>query len=872
MVRIDEINRMQHKPPHIAQKFLRRFLRHELAEEVQGDLEEQFYEKLDESSLFWAKLNYWYQVFNYLRPFAIKNLKINHVNPTTMFRHNLIISFRNFKRYKTSFFINLIGLSTGLACALLIFLWVNDEMNVDKFHEKDSRLYQVLENVEQAGDSITRQTTAGPTAEALATEMPEVEYAVTTTSIRILGYTLSVDNNDIKADGMYASADFFKLFSYEIIQGDENQMLSDKSSIVISEDVAMRLFGTTENVLGNIVEFQHEKQYQVSGVFENVPKQSSLQFDFLLPFQAFWDENEWVTSWFNTAPQTYLLLKEGTDIDQFNAKIHNFVRTKTEGKASHRSPFIARYTDRYLYNQYQNGVQAGGRIEYVRLFSVIAVFILLIACINFMNLSTARATRRIKEVGIKKAVGARRGSLVVQYLGESTLMALLSLLVAIVLVVLLLPQFNEITGKQLALHFTVPFVLLLLCIVLVTGLMAGSYPALYLSGFNPAAVLKGKLSNFMGELWARKGLVVFQFTLSIILIVGVWVVYQQIAFVQTQHLGYEKDNIVLFEKEGQLEDGGKLETFLSEVKRIPGVIGASTSEHDMTGHNGGTYGLQWPGKDPDDRTEFERFAVNYDMIEMLDIPMKEGRTFSKDFGADSSKIIFNEAGIEFMGLTDPIGKTIQLWGEDREIIGVTKDFHFESFHEEVKPLFFYLAPQRAWNVMVKITAGREQEALAQLQEVHAELNPGFSLDYRFIDEDYQALYASEQRVSTLSKYFAGLAILISCLGLFGLAAFTAERRLKEIGIRKVLGASDFGIVRLLSGDFTKMVLVAIVIALPVSYFITHKWLENFAYKIDLEWWFFIGAGLLALLIAWFTVGLQTVKAARVNPTECLKDE
>lgn len=787
-----------------------------------------------------------------------------------MFRHNLLLIYRTFKRFKTTFFINLIGLSTGLACALLIYLWVNDELRVDKFHENDHRLYQVMENVEQAGSFITRQTTAGPTAEALANEMPEVEAAVTTTWIS--SFTLSVDENNIKAKGLYASADYFKLFSYEIIQGNKNQVLSDKTSIVISEALARRLFGTTENVIGKVVEWQHEKQYQVSGVFKNIPKRSSVQFDFLLPFKTFWDDNEWVTNWFNTAPQTYLLMKEGTDIEQFNHKIADFVRTKTEGRANHRTPFATRYSDAYLYNQYDNGVQAGGRIEYVRLFSIIALFILFIACINFMNLSTARASRRLKEVGIKKAVGARRRTLVVQYLSESTLMSLLSLVLALLLVVLFLPKFNDITEKQLSLNFNVTFILSLLSIVLITGLVAGSYPALYLSGFNPAIVLKGKLNSFMGELWARKGLVVFQFTLSVILIVSVWMVYKQIEFVQTQHLGYEKDNIILFEKEGQLDEAEKLETFLSEIKHIPGIVDASSSEHDMTGHNGGTYGVEWPGKDPDDRTEFERMAVNYGMIEMLGIAMKEGRTFSKEFGSENTKIIFNEAAIEFMGLTDPVGKVVKLWGEDKEIIGVAKDFHFDSFREEVKPLFFRLAPNNTWNIMVKIAAGREKEALAQLQQLYQEFNPGFALDYQFLDEDYQALYVAEQRVSTLSKYFAGLAILISCLGLFGLAAFTAERRIKEIGIRKILGSSELGIVYLLSSDFTKMVITAIVIALPVSYFIAKIWLENFAFKITLEWWFFIGAGLLALLIAWLSVGFQTIKAARVNPTQCLKDE
>ena len=855
-------------PPRNALRFLRWFCHEDYVEEIEGDLTEIF-EMQYELSPAEARRKFSLGVVTHFRPEFIKSFKSNYqTNTTDMFRHNLLIAYRNFLRYKSSFFINLIGLSSGLACALLIYLWVNDELQVNKFLENSDRLYQVMENVDQDGGMITRITTAGPTGEALASEMPEVEYAVTNTFDHIQKEVLSVDNNDINADGLYASADFFKLFSYELLQGNKNQVLKDKKSIVLTEDLAKRLFGTTENVVGKTVEWQHKKQYQVTGIVKNIPSLSSVKFDHILTFEAFKDDNEWVTNWFNTAPQTFVLLKEGTDVDQFNKKIAELVRTKTEGKANHRTPFITRYADAYLYGKYENGKQAGGRIEYVKMFSIIAIFIVIIACINFMNLSTARASRRIKEVGMKKAVGARQGTLIFQYLSESTLIALLSLVLAVLLVILFLPQFNTIVGKHLILNFDITFVTLLVSIVVITGLVAGSYPALYLSKFTPATVLKGKLNNFMGEVWARKGLVVFQFTLSIILIVSVWVVYKQIKFIQTENLGYNKDNILIFGSEGKVNENK--ETFISEIQKIPGVVDVSSGGHDMTGHNGGTYGVEWPGKDPGDRTEFERMPANYGLIEMLGIELKEGRTFSRDF-TDTSTIIFNEAGIKFMGLTDPIGKTVKLWGKDMTIVGVTKDFHFESFHEKIKPVFFWMAPWSP-NIMVKIEAGKEQEVIPRLQQYYQDFNPGFPFAYRFLDADYQSLYASEKRVSTLSKYFAGLAILISCLGLFGLAVFTAERRIKEIGIRKVLGSSDFAIVRLLSADYTKMVLTAIVIALPLSYFTAKSWLSSFAFKIELQWWFFAGAGLSSLLIAWFTVGLLTIKASRINPTECLRSE
>ena len=859
---------MELHPPKYALKFLRWFCREDYLEEIEGDLVEVF-EKQYEQSPDKARWKFTWSVIHYFRPEFIKSFKRNHtLNYAAMFRHNLLLTYRTFKRFKTTFFINLIGLSTGLACALLIYLWVHDELSIDKFHEKDSRLYQLMEHRILDGEIGLSTWTSGLTAPTLEEEMPEVEHAVACFNLK--GYTLSVDNKDIQATGQYVGEDFFEMFSFPLIQGDAGQVLTDRSSIVISKTLAKNLFNTTENVVGKTIEWQHEEQYQVTGVFEDVPRNSSMQFDFVLPFKIYLEDAGWATRWRTSWPLTYALLKPGADVDQLNEKIADLIERKTNGEITHRILFAAPYSKTYLYGNYENGQQAGGRIEYVRLFSVIAVFILIIACINFMNLSTAKASRRLKEVGIKKAVGAGRSALVFQYLGESTLMAMLSLVVAIGLVLLFLPQFNQITGKQLYLPFDASLVLSFLSITLVTGLMAGSYPALYLSAFNPVKVLKGKMNKSVGELWARKGLVVLQFTLSIILIVSMLVVYKQIEFVQNKHLGYEKDNVLYFNRLGL--EKGNLETFLSEIRKLPGVLGASSIGHDMTGHIASTYGVQWPGKDPNDITEFEMMPINYDMIELLGIEMKEGRRFSRDFATDTAKVIFNEAAIEHMGITDPIGKVVKLWEEEREIIGVVKDFNFESLHEEVKPVVLWLAPWRTSNIALKVEAGRERETIDQLQSLFRTFYPGFPFDYQFLDQEYQQQYIAEQRVSTLSKYFAGLAILISCLGLFGLAAFTAERRIKEIGIRKILGSTDVGIVFLLSSDFTKMVLIAILIALPVSYLLVKNWLEGFAYRTDLQWWFFIGAGLIALLIAWFTVGLQTVKAARINPTECLKDE
>ncbi len=790
-----------------------------------------------------------------------------------MLRHTFLLIYRNFRRFRSTFYINLVGLSSGLACALLIFLWVNDELSVDKFHERDAQLYQVLEKQQQGDEVATQTNTPGLLAESLAGDMPEVMHAAAVAPAEWFGdITLSVGERNVKAPGQFAAKDFFTMFSYNLVQGEESQVLAAKNAVVISEGLAQRLFGTTENVVGKTLDWhllQFTRPVIVSGVFADIPSNSTVQFDFVLSFEAFKEIFPDVLSWGNNGPHTFVVLREDTDIAAFDEKIEHYLNGKYQ-EDDYRTLFARPYSDGYLYGTYENGVPVGGRIEYVRLFSIIALFILVIACINFMNLSTAKASRRVKEVGIKKAVGASRSTLVTQYLSESFLMAFLSLLTAIVLVGLLLPQFNSITGKQLSLAFTVPLTLSFLGITLLTGLLAGSYPALYLSGFNPVTVLKGKLDSSVGELWARKGLVVFQFALSVILIVSVWVVYQQIEFVQNRSLGFEKEHLISVPLEGRA--AVNVTTFLEELERVPGVVSAASVQQSLIGNLSSTVGLDWEGKDPDKIVQFQNFSVSHDLIETIGLEMADGRSFSRDFSTDTSAIILNETAIRLMGMEQPIGATVNLWGEDRRVIGVVKDFHYESLHEPVKPVFFKLNSSGMMTTIARLEAGKERETLAQLQDFYQTFNPGYSFDYQFVDADYQALYAAEQRVSTLSKYFAGLAILISCLGLFGLAAFTAERRLKEIGIRKILGASDFGIVRLLSGDFTKMVLVAIALALPISYLVARWWLEDFAFSIALRWWYFAGAGGVALLVAWFTVGLQTVKAARVNPAECLRDE
>lgn len=861
------------KPPKIAERFLLWVIKEDLAEEVLGDLEEKFYTQLQTQSLFWAQVQYWYQVIHYLRPFALKQNIFHHLNPFFMFPHHFKLAYRNFLRDKGTFLINLTGLSTGLACFILIFLWVQDERSFDKFHQHDAHLHQVMQKLNSnKEDVLIWEHTPGPLSQTLRNDFPEVAFV---TELVGLGNTGIIVKNDsrLKVKEKYAGKDFFRIFSFPLLEGQIDEVLSEKKNVLLSETLALKLFNRTENLIGETIEWQRNwanvsGDYIVAGVFKDLPTHSTIQFDLLFTYDLFFENKPELKKWNNSEARTYLVLKEEADLAQFNQKIEGLVKQHHEESES--TLFTRPFSDRYLFGTYQNGVQTGGRITYVRLFSLIALFILLIACINFMNLSTARATQRLKEVGIKKTIGASRFSLVSQYLSESVLITFFALLVALTLVVFFLPQFNQITGKTLNLSLSPTFIISVLLISFFTGIIAGSYPALYLSGFEPVAVLKGKINHSLGEFWARKGLVVFQFTLSIILIVSVVVVYQQIQFIQSKNLGYDKENIILFHKDGAIKEN--METFLNEVKKIPSITNASTIDGDMVKFFGYTTTVKWEGHQQDiDPIRFGVMIVGKDIIETLGMELKMGRNFSPEHGMNKDAYIFNEAAIEAMGLENPIGKTVQRRGQDHTIIGVVKNFHFESLYSEVKPCYLRLGTYGN-NIVAKIQVGQEQNAIAQLEQLYTRFNPGLPFEFRFLDEDYQQLYEAEHRVATLSRYFAGMAILISCLGLFGLAAFNAQRRTKEIGIRKVLGASQWGIVRLLSVDFTKMVIVAILAALPLSYWIAAHWLESFAFKIDLKLWFFLGAGIAALLIAWLTVGVQTMRAASVNPVECLKME
>ncbi|RYY30044.1 MAG: ABC transporter permease [Chitinophagaceae bacterium] len=791
-----------------------------------------------------------------------------------MFKHHLLISLRNIQRFKASFLINLVGLSTGLLCAFLIFLWVNDERRFDTFHANDKRLFQVMQISKENDELVVHDGTQGLLASSMAKDLPEVQHAVAVMSLHNEGMSLNLKTPDktLKATGIYTGEEFFSMFSFNIINGNTTEVLKKKDAIVLTEKFAKAFFGSAQAAMGKPLEYElfgKKMNLVVTGVCADLPASNSMKFDFALNYETLLAEL-WPNGlrWGNTGPETYLLLKENTNVAAFNAKIKSYLRKYDDNTIF--TMFVRPYSSAYLHGNYVNGIQSGGRIEYVNLFSIIGIAILLIACINFMNLSTARASRRLKEVGIKKAVGSTRSALVMQFLSEAIFIAFLSLLVACFAVVLIMPAFNQLTGKEIVLQPDVTLLAMLIGVTLVTGLVAGSYPAFYLSGFNPVSVLKGRPKNSVGELLARKGLVVFQFTVSLVLIICVMVVYRQMQFVQTTPLGYDKENIIRFDKTGTID--GNPAAFLNELKKIPGVRNASALEQRMAqkGNGASTYGITWPGKKENQLIDFALRAVDYNLIETLNINVIAGRSFAENFGSDSTGLIFNEAAIKIMGLRDPVGTPVKLWGQDMTIIGVVKNFHISSLHEPIVPMAFRYAPERTGFIVARIAPAQQKQTLARIAELHKTFNPGNPFEYTFFDEEYQAQYVAEQRVSVLAGYFAGLAVLITCLGLFGLATFNAEVRNKEIGIRKVLGASVASVMILLSKDFFKLVLIAVLIAFPLAWWAASEWLKGFAYKTTIGADIFLVSLAAIILITIATISMQSLKAAFSNPTRSLR--
>lgn len=739
-----------------------------------------------------------------------------------MFKNYFKTALRDLWKNKVFSIINILGLALGMACSLLIVLWVYDEYSEDAFHKNGEQLYGVFERQYNKGVVDAYFATQGLMPEEMKRTLPEVEYAA--------GYawnqlsTFEANSKILKENGNYAGADFFKMFSYPLLSGNTTTALQSPLDISISKKMAEDFFGSPANAMGKTIRYEHKKDLKVTSVFDNVPKNSTAQFDYIINWQTFLENHEWVKDWTNNGPLTYLMLRKGTNPKVLEAKISRFNDSYNKQQTAnyYTRLGIQRYDNIYLHSSFENGELSGGRIEYVKIFSIVAIFILLIACINFMNLTTARSLKRAKEIGVRKAAGALRSSLIMQFIGEALLVVSIAVVFALLFVMLLLPAFNQVTQKQSSVPFTLStFWLGIAGLILVTGFISGSYPALYLSSFKPVRILKDSLKFSSSALWFRKGLVVFQFILSIVFVVVTIVVSKQVNYIRSLNLGYNRENLLYIPLEGDLTSNYTV--FKNRVLQMPGIKDITHATDAPTKINNGTTGVEWDGKDPNSNSDFTQLGVGYDFIKTMHIQILQGRDFSKDFATDSTNYIINEAALKIMGYKNPVGKPLTLWGMKGTIVGVIRDFHFNSLHEAINPLMLRLAENADGGIaLVKTEPGKTKEALASLEKTYQELSPKVPFTYKFSDEEYQKLYQNEQMVGQLANYFAFLAIFISCLGLLGLVMFTAEQRTKEFGIRKVLGASPFTLFSLLSKEFILLVLVAMIIASPLAWYFSNQ--------------------------------------------------
>ncbi|AQG81067.1 ABC transporter permease [Spirosoma montaniterrae] len=790
-----------------------------------------------------------------------------------MFRNYLKIAWRNLIRDKGYSAINIFGLALGMACALLIGLWVRDELSYDRFLPDVDNIHHIRVNYNFRGQGLqTTLVTPGPLQEVIAKEVPQVA-AITKLTWRSEAL-ITVKAKTAKERGHYATTDFFSVFNLPALYGDPAKALANLNQIVITRKVAEKFF-PNGLALGKTLQLNNDKFFIVGAVIENLPATSSLQFDWLVNWEV--QEQPWQKTWGNNSFLTYCRLKSETTVEQTEVAMKG-IYPRYADFDNNETPILQPITDLHLWGDYKNGKPVGGQIEYVRIFSLVALFILFIACINFMNVATARSAMRAKEVGVRKSLGAMRSSLAGQFLSESLLTSALAAGLALLIVWNVLPTFNAVFEKQLTFGLTEPaFWPLLGGIVFVTGLVSGSYPALFLSGLSPVRILRGRgpsprLRLGTGPAQFRRVLVVFQFSLSIFLIVGMLAVGRQMNYLRTKHLGLDRENVVWIQLEGNIAGFPKTETFRRELLQQPGIASAVEVAHLPINIQSTSTDLQWPGKDPNQLFSVSAMSVGADFVKTMNIQLLAGRDFRAGSYADTSNYLINEAAAKLMGMKEPVGKEITFWMGKGRVIGLMKDFHLNSLHQAISPLVLTYIPGNTSFLLVKTNPGQTQRAVTSLEKVARSFNPNYPFTYHFLDEDYEELYRSEQQVQTLVNYFGVLAILISCLGLFGLAAFTAEQRTKEIGVRKVLGASVGNIVTLLSKDFLKLVLFALVLASPLAWWALDKWLSTFAYRQQLSGWYFALAGTLAVSIALLTVSYQSIKAALMNPVKSLRSE
>ena len=787
-----------------------------------------------------------------------------------MFQNNLKIAWRNLIRQQSYSTINIAGLAIGLTVSLLILLWVQDEMKMDQYHTDGERIFRMMSFM-QKGDAgiVTWENSPYPLVEYLPENYPEIEdiAAYDPTNKK----QFKVDGREFLADGIFATPGFFRVMTFPFAEGKRREIFNEPNTVVISEKLAAILFGNDwqGQTIGEAVSI-NGREYKVTGVFENAPEHSSLEFDFALNLEGQHTNDNNTFPWGNFDSRVLVKIKEGISAKDFETKIAGFIAEHNEHAGGVKIG-LQPYGRMYLHGQFENGKEAGGRIEYVRLFGLAAIFLLFIACINFMNLATARASKRAKEVGVRKTVGAGRGSLVGQFMTEAAVITFFSVVVAVLLGELLLPYFHDISGKNLAFDYqSAGFWTLVGSVGLGTAILAGSYPAFFLSGFRINNILKGKLSQSFGGGNLRRGLVVFQFVLSALLVVCALVVKNQVDFIKNKHLGLDKENVFYFRTPpGADED---LEAYKSELLRIPGINEMTFASSNPLSIGSQTGDPKWEGMSPDDGLLFNVLIADDNFLKTMNIPLAAGRDFAPFLSTDTMSYLINETAAKAMKLEDPIGKKLEFWGVSGPIVGVVKDFHISSLHESIGPLVIANMPEETGLSMMRIDPKRTEEIIAASQNIFAKHAKDLPFRYDFLDDRYEQMYRSEQRTSDLSGWFAIIALFISCLGLLGLSAFIAEQKTKEIGVRKVLGASVAHIVTMLSKDFLKLVGVSLLIALPLGWYLMNGWLEDFAYQVELGWWVFAVAGGLAVLVALITVGFQSMKAALADPTKSLRSE
>ena len=792
-----------------------------------------------------------------------------------MFWNYLKIAWRNIKRYKGYSFINIFGLAIGLACCILILLWVQDELNFDRFHTNTDNLYRIVTEFHKTEPVTHYWPVCAPLAPALKEEYPEIIKATRFTRLRRGQLIKFGEKIFLEPRICLTDPDFFTMFTFLFLEGDPQTALSNPNSIVLVESVSAKYFGN-ENPVGKVLNINNEFDFTVTGILKDIPENSTIQFDFLIPFIRIEDfEKAWAVldNWTLSGFATYVQLEKKASAETLVNKIAYYL--KNHVPESEDVIYLQPFEDVHLYSSHiQFSVEGQGDIAYVFIFSLVAFFVLIIASINFMNLATARSATRAREVGLRKVVGATRAQLIRQFFCESVGMAFFSLILAVVLVELFLPAFANLSGKILVLDFSSHYhiVLAIVIITLITGFISGTYPALFLSSLRPVKVLKGALKTEGRGFLFRRILVVSQFSLSILLIICTIVVSQQIGYIQNKKLGLNREHVVYLPIREYLAE--KYETFKTELDNTAGIMNvAASSSLPTSGVILTTDKVSWEGKNPEDNVVLEVTSTGYDFIETFDMEVVEGRSFSKEFLTDEEEaVVINETAKKIIGMEDPVGKQLILGDSATTIIGVVKDYHFKSLHSEIEPLILALVPSLYRYVFIKLEARDVPSTLASIKSNWNMFFPDTPFEYHFLDEAYDKLYRSEQRMGILFNYFTVLAILISCLGLFGLASFMAEKRTKEIGIRKVLGASLSGIIMLLNKQFTKWVLIANFISWPIAYYAMSKWLQGFAYRINLGIWTFALAALIALVIAVMTVSYQSVKAALNNPANSLRYE